>query len=204
MENKKEHWDNVYAQKKLTEVSWYEPTPETSLSMISNFNLPNDAAIIDVGGGDSLLTDHLLAFGYTNLTVLDISANAIERAKSRLGNRSSMVSWITGDILELSNGGHYDLWYDRAAFHFLTDEAEQKKYAAIAAAHLQAGGLLLISTFALNGPEQCSGLPVVRHLEASLIKLFQSQFYWIGSTNHIHFTPFSTEQAFTYYWFHKI
>ncbi|QTE36335.1 class I SAM-dependent methyltransferase [Mucilaginibacter gossypii] len=204
MENKKEHWENVYAQKKLIEVSWYEHTPETSLSIISNFNLPNEAAIIDIGGGDSLLVDHLLDLGYSDITVLDISDNALERAKFRLGNSASFVNWITSDILELSNDVQYDLWHDRAAFHFLTDEADQKKYAAIAANHLHTGGLMLISTFALNGPEKCSGLPVARHSETSLTDLFLSRFQWIGSTNHSHLTPFSTEQVFTYNWFRKI
>ncbi|QJD96082.1 class I SAM-dependent methyltransferase [Mucilaginibacter robiniae] len=204
MENKKEHWENVYAQKKLTEVSWYEQTPETSLSIIANFNLPKNAAIIDIGGGDSLLADHLLALGYSSITVLDISNNAIERAKLRLKDKSLAINWITSDVLELSNNIQYDLWHDRAAFHFLTDEADQKRYAEVAAAHLQTGGLMLISTFALNGPEKCSGLPVTRHSGAILIDLFQSQFQSMGSINHCHLTPFNTEQAFTYNSFRKI
>ncbi|OOQ61980.1 class I SAM-dependent methyltransferase [Mucilaginibacter pedocola] len=204
MADKKEHWENVYAHKKLTEVSWYEEKPETSLSIINSFDLPKDAAIIDIGGGDSLLADHLLELGYSNITVLDISAKAIDRAKLRLGDRAYEIKWSVSDVLDISTDKQYDLWHDRAAFHFLTDSKEQIKYVAAAAKYLSANGKLIIGTFGVNGPERCSGLAVERQSPASLSNIFQQQFQLTGSIEHIHHTPFDTDQVFNYSWFQKL
>ncbi|TWR28571.1 class I SAM-dependent methyltransferase [Mucilaginibacter achroorhodeus] len=203
MVNKKEHWENVYAQKKLTEVSWYEEKPEISLNIISSFDLPKDAEIIDVGGGDSLLADHLLELGYSNITVLDISSKAIDRAKLRLGDRAHEIKWIVSDVLDIATDERYDLWHDRAAFHFLTNTADQSKYAEVAAKHVTNKGWLIIGTFGLNGPERCSGLAVERQSPASLSNIFQQQFQLTGSIEHIHHTPFDTDQVFNYSWFQK-
>ncbi|MBS7565682.1 class I SAM-dependent methyltransferase [Mucilaginibacter sp. SMC90] len=201
MANKKDHWENVYAHKKLTEVSWYEEKPETSLSIINSFDLPKDAAIIDIGGGDSLLADHLLELGYSNITVLDISTKAIDRAKLRLGYRANEIKWIVSDVLDIGTDDQYDIWHDRAAFHFLTNTADQSKYAEVAAKHLTNKGWLIIGTFGISGPERCSGLAVERHSPASLSNIFQQQFQLTGSVEHIHHTPFNTEQLFNYIWF---
>jgi trans-aconitate methyltransferase len=130
MNNWKKHWDEVYETKPLSEVSWYEPVPETSLQLINKLNLPKDAAIIDIGGGDSLLVDYLLGQGYTDITVLDISDKAIERAKRRLSNKAEQVKWIVSDILQYKTQQKYDLWHDRATFHFLTNQQDCQTYIA--------------------------------------------------------------------------
>ncbi|MDT3401135.1 MULTISPECIES: class I SAM-dependent methyltransferase [Mucilaginibacter] len=204
MADKKEHWENVYAQKKLAEVSWYEPIPETSLTIINSLNLPKDAAIIDIGGGDSLMADHLLASGYTNITVLDISAKAIDRAKFRLGDQANEIKWIVSDVLDMEIDDQYDLWHDRAAFHFLTNTADQSKYAEVAAKYLSANGKLIIGTFSIDGPEKCGGLAVERHSPASLSNIFREHFHLTGSMEHIHHTPFNTGQLFNHSWFQKL
>ncbi|WP_262512204.1 class I SAM-dependent methyltransferase [Mucilaginibacter defluvii] len=168
---------------------------------MNSFDLPKDAAIIDIGGGDSLLADHLLALGYTNITVLDISAKAIGRAKLRLGDKSNEIKWIVSDVLNIVTGDQYDLWHDRAAFHFLTEPEDQIKYVAAVAKYLNANGKLIIGTFSIDGPEKCSGLAVERHSPASLSNIFREHFHLTGSMEHIHHTPFNTGQLFNYSWF---
>jgi 2-polyprenyl-3-methyl-5-hydroxy-6-metoxy-1,4-benzoquinol methylase len=196
MTGKKEHWENVYEQKLLTEVSWYEEMPKTSLDMIVSLSLPKDAAIIDIGGGDSLLVDHLLALGYNDITVLDISIKAIERAKARLGQRAQQIEWIVSDILEFKPTKAYDLWHDRAAFHFLTSDQDQQTYLNKVNLLLKAGAIMVLSTFTEDGPERCSGLAVQQHSEKSLDNMFGVYFEKLQCIYTNHLTPFQTIQKF--------
>ena len=198
MTDRKQHWENVYQTKQLTEVSWYEPIPDTSLSIIKLFKLPKDAAIIDIGGGDSLLVDYLLMMGYTNVTVLDISARAIEKAKERLGQQASHVKWIVRDIIDFDPGRKYDLWHDRATFHFLINKEEQDKYLDMVHRYLTVDGYMVLSTFSEEGPEKCSGLPVKQYTENSLPDLFAKYFEKIKCFTKMHITPFHTIQSFVF------
>lgn len=197
MTDKKQHWENVYQTHPLTQVSWYEPIPDTSLSMINQFKVPKDSAIIDIGGGDSLLVDYLLMLGYTNVTVLDISAKAIERAQARLGERAAFVKWLVSDVLELNPTERYDVWHDRATFHFLTDLCEQQKYLDMVH-RLTPNGYMVLSTFSTDGPEKCSGLPVQQYTENTLSDLFARYFEKIRCFTKMHVTPFNTIQSFVF------
>ena len=156
----KSHWDTVYETKQPNQVSWTQDIPQTSLDFISSFNLPNSASIIDIGGGDSKLVDFLLDMGYTNITVLDISEKSIERAKIRLGVKSSLVNWIVRDIVEFEHEEIYDLWHDRAAFHFLTNEQDITHYLHKVSTHAKN---IIIATFSVDGPVKCSGLKVQQY-----------------------------------------
>ena len=198
MSDRKQHWENVYQTKQLTEVSWYEPAPETSLSIIESFKLPTNAAIIDIGGGDSLLVDNLLACGYNNITVLDISANAIERAKHRLGGKAGLVKWIVKDIIDSKPNQKYGLWHDRATFHFLVDKKEQDKYLEMVHQCIVPGGYMVLSTFSEEGPKRCSGLPVQQYSENTLSDLFAGYFEKIKCFTKIHVTPSHSIQSFVF------
>jgi 2-polyprenyl-3-methyl-5-hydroxy-6-metoxy-1,4-benzoquinol methylase len=196
--NRKDHWEKVYQTKKLTEVSWYEPVPETSMQIINNLKLAKDAAIIDVGGGDSLLADYLIALGYTNITVLDISCLAIQRAKKRLGEKAGLVNWIVSDILLFDSVLKYNVWHDRATFHFLTDRTEQQIYLQKLQRNLFPNADILLSTFAKEGPEKCSGLQVQQHSEQTLTELLGTYFKKKGCFIKQHITPINTKQQFIY------
>ena len=196
MKSQKEHWEKVYLGKQPDEISWAQEFPKTSLELIHSFNLPKTAKIIDVGGGDSKLADHLLEEGFTDITVLDISANAIERAKKRLGNKSQKVKWIVGDIIEFEPGIGFDLWHDRATFHFLNTREQVAKYADIAKGCVT--GYLIISTFSQSGPEKCSGLDVKQYSEESLTDEFKNEFEKIRCVTEDHVTPFDTIQNFLF------
>jgi SAM-dependent methyltransferase len=202
--DKKQHWDQVFTTKQLNEVSWYQPVPNESLAFIQKFNLPKDAAIIDIGGGDSYLVDYLLAEKYTNITVLDISATAIERVKNRLGVNASKVTWIVTDILDFKTNKQYDCWHDRAAFHFLTNEKDINKYVQIAQQYLSNTGKLIIGTFSTNGPVKCSGLPIMQYNETLLGKTLHQWFNKIKCITTAHTTPFNTIQNFIFCSFKKI
>ena len=166
--DRKQHWENIYNTKQLNEVSWYQHTPVTSLAFIDDFKLPLSAKIIDVGAGDSHLVDHLLEIGYHNITVADISAKAIERAKERLGNKAEKVKWIVTDITDFDPPEKYDLWHDRAAFHFLTDEADINKYLHILTSALNPDGWFVVGTFSENGPAKCSGIEIKQYTESAI------------------------------------
>ncbi|WP_345948876.1 class I SAM-dependent methyltransferase [Mucilaginibacter sp. PAMB04274] len=200
---RKDHWENVYQTKQLSEVSWYEPIPQTSLNIIDELGLPADAAIIDIGGGDSLLADHLLALGYTNISVLDISSAAIEKAKLRLGPKADLVKWIIRDMLLFNGTEKFDVWHDRAAFHFLTDPQDQQLYLSTLNKNLKDDGYLVIGTFSLNGPEKCSNLPVQQYSELTLTRLFSRYFKKINCFIMDHATPFQTLQQFIFCVFQK-
>ena len=167
MVDRHEHWEKVYQTKQQQEVSWFQPTPVTSLQFFKKFKVPLTARIIDVGGGDSLLVDHLLELGYQNITVLDISETAITKAKARLGAKAGKIHWIVTDITQFQPSVKYDFWHDRATFHFLTEEKEIEAYVRIARASLVEDGLLVVGTFSDKGPEKCSGLTIRQYTELS-------------------------------------
>ncbi|UUC44150.1 class I SAM-dependent methyltransferase [Flavobacterium cerinum] len=201
--NRKSHWENIYESKPLETVSWYQPNPETSLNFIRQFNLPKTAKIIDIGGGDSFLVDHLLDLGYENITVLDISNSAIQRAKKRLGNKANMVKWIVTDVSEFIPTELYDFWHDRAAFHFLTDKNEIENYVETTAKAISKNGNLVIGTFSEQGPTKCSGIEIKQYSEQTMTDLFQNHFQKIGCITIDHKTPFETNQNFVFCSFRK-
>ncbi|RZJ96077.1 MAG: class I SAM-dependent methyltransferase [Flavobacterium sp.] len=197
------HWENIYSTKAENEVSWFQPYPKTSMYFVELFNLPLNANIIDIGGGDSHFVDTLLDKGFMNIYVLDISANAIERAKERLGARASQVHWIVSDITQFEPPVQFDFWHDRAAFHFLTREDWIYKYVSIAEDAIKKDGYLVLGTFSENGPEKCSGLQIVRYSEASMSKRFEAAFDRIKCFTEDHTTPFNTIQNFLFCSFRK-
>jgi hypothetical protein len=198
---RKIHWETVYSTKQPHEVSWTQAVPQTSLDFIRGFNLPKTAAIIDIGGGDSQLVDCLLAEGYENLTVLDISENALLRAQKRLGDKAQKVRWIVSDITQFEPTEQYDVWHDRATFHFLTAEKQVNFYQNLTAKAVK--GYLTIATFSKNGPKKCSGLEICQYDEADLEAVLTEQFDKIKCINEDHTTPFGTQQNFTFCSFKK-
>lgn len=197
----KDHWEAVYQKNEPGKTSWAQPIPKTSLELIHSFNLPKNARIIDIGGGDSKLVDYLLEEGYQDITVLDISETAIEHAKERLGQKAGAVTWIVSDILNFNPAGKYDCWHDRATFHFLTSEAQRLAYTGIARSAVS--GYLTIGTFADNGPEKCSGLVVKQYSAAALTREFELGFEKIKCIQDDHITPAGVVQHFTFCSFKK-
>ena len=195
-ENRKTHWETVYETKSSNEVSWTQERPQTSLEFIHSFNLPKTAKIIDIGGGDSKLVDYLLDEGFENVSVLDISEKALEKAKARLGERSSKVKWIVCDIVDFKPIEKYDLWHDRATFHFLTTQDQIETYLSIAKNAVN--DYLIIGTFSENGPKKCSGLDIKQYTEAQLQDQLQGRFKKIGCITEDHITPFKTVQNFLF------
>jgi 2-polyprenyl-3-methyl-5-hydroxy-6-metoxy-1,4-benzoquinol methylase len=196
--NRKTHWENIYQSKAATEVSWYQPTPETSLGFLSESNLPATAKIIDIGGGDSFLVDNLLDRGYHDITVLDISETAIQRAKQRLGERAGKVKWIVADVTDFKPTEQYDFWHDRAAFHFLTQPDEISGYINTVNQFINLGGILVIGTFSERGPDKCSGIEIRKYSETDLTQLLTSNFERVKCITTDHKTPFGTIQNFTF------
>lgn len=192
----KEHWENVFASKAENEVSWFQPYPKTSVEFLDLFSLPAEANIIDIGGGDSHLVDVLIEKGYKNIYVLDISSNALERAKQRLGDKATRVHWIVADITEFVPDVHFDFWHDRAAFHFLTTEEKIDKYIALTEKAINKNGYLILGTFSEQGPAKCSGLEVKQYSEASMSYRFERNFKRIKCITEEHVTPFDTTQNF--------
>jgi SAM-dependent methyltransferase len=203
MEHKKEHWENVFATKAEQEVSWFQTYPKTSVEFLELFNLPLDANIIDVGGGASYFVDALLEKGYTNISVLDISANALEKAKARLGAKAEKVNWIVSDITKFEPTIKYDFWHDRAAFHFLTDDDAIYKYVSIAENSINTNGYLILGTFSEIGPTKCSGLEIKQYNEASMSARFEVGFNRIKCIIEDHATPFNTMPNFVFCSFQK-
>ena len=199
--NRKDHWETIYQNKHPNEVSWTQNVPETSLHLIHELDLPSSANIIDIGGGESTLVDFLLDEGFENITVLDISSNAIERAKKRLGTKANKVKWIVSDILEFQPTEKYDLWHDRATFHFLIEEKDIRKYVDLVYNHTNKN--LLISTFSTEGPLKCSGLEITQYNEDTMEKTFVSEFKKISCIAVDHTTPFNTQQNFIFCSFEK-
>ncbi len=198
---RKKHWETVYETKNPNEVSWTQEIPGTSLAFIKSFGLAGSAKIIDIGGGDSTLVDHLLNEGFENITVLDISERSLEKAKLRLGEKGKNITWIVSDILDFKPTETYDIWHDRAAFHFLTDEEEIEKYKSIVAKAVQS--YLVIGAFSENGPLKCSGLEISQYSEEKLISTFEDHFEKIETVLEDHETPFGTTQNFLFCSFKK-
>lgn len=197
------YWDKVYTTKADDSVSWFEQSPTVSLELIEAAGI-GLGSIIDIGGGTSRLVDALIARGYANVAVLDLSAQALEIAKARLGPRGEAVEWIVADVTQWQPGRRFDLWHDRAAFHFLTSPGAQAAYALTLDSALNPGGVAIIGTFALDGPEKCSGLPVVRHDAASIGKLLGPGFTLVDERRRDHVTPGGSVQKFQFSSFRKV
>ena len=200
---RKEHWENIYTTKKLDEVSWYQPKPEISLAFISKYCQSKEDGIIDIGGGDSFLIDNLIAENYQDLTVLDISEKALLRAQNRLQLKSKEIKWVASDITDFNPNRTYQIWHDRAVFHFLTEEQEVKKYAFLAAKALEKNSIMIIGTFSDKGPLKCSGIAIQQYTVVSMHQVFQENFDLIESKEIIHPTPMQTEQQFIFCVFRK-
>lgn len=195
------HWETVYSTKSPDEVSWTQKKPQTSLDLIHSFGLDKKARIIDVGGGDSNLVDFLLDEGFENITVLDISAKALQKARERLGERAKKVNWVVGNITEFEPWETYDVWHDRAAFHFLTSEKQIEKYMGLVRKTVK--DFVVLGTFSKNGPTKCSGLDIVQYNEEKMENLFRDGFDKIKCLTEDHVTPFGTVQNFIYCCFKK-
>ena len=197
VDDSKNHWDDVWTRKKSNEVSWYQQYPKTSIDLILSTNPSKNAEIIDVGGGDSNLVHELLELGFKNITVLDISAKALERSKERLGKKADSLNWIEWGIREFDSQKRYNVWHDRALLHFLTDEQDMQKYVELIRKHVNDKGHVIISSFSTRGPMMCSGLDTRQHSEESMKKLFSNGFEHIKSFEEEHKTPFGVSQIFT-------
>ena len=193
------HWEHVYQTKSPTQVSWYQEHSIQSLQFIANTGIDKAGQIIDVGGGPTVLVGDLLENGYQHITVLDISTAALEAAQRRLGPRAQEVTWLEADILkvELSHY-HYDLWHDRAVFHFLTLAEDRRRYVNAVKNSVKPGGHIIVATFASDGPDHCSGLPVARYEPESMHQEFGDGFQLLNSAHETHPTPFGTQQKFVY------
>jgi ubiquinone/menaquinone biosynthesis C-methylase UbiE len=202
-DNEKSHWDNVFATKAENEVSWFQAYPQTSVDFLTFFNLSLDNNIIDIGGGDSHLVDVLLEKGFKNIYVLDISKNALDRARQRLGDKAKLVHWIVSDITEFIPDVQFDFWHDRAAFHFLTKENKIEEYVRIAENSIKPVGYLVIGTFSENGPEKCSGLAIKQYSKSAMEHCFENAFSSIKCITEDHHTPFNTSQHFLFCGFQR-
>ncbi len=195
----KQHWEKVYSTKPATGVSWYAPHLARSIELIERAAPDHHARIIDVGGGASTLVDDLLDRGFDSLTVLDLSEAALRTAKERLGGRASAVSWLPGDVTTVElPAAHYDVWHDRAVFHFLTDAGRRRLYVDNVMRAVKPGGHVIVATFGLEGPERCSGLDVVRYDAEGLHAEFGGRFLKVDSMRETHVTPWGSEQEFIY------
>lgn len=206
MVGRQEHWDGVYGARSEDELTWFEATPSISLKLVGLYLRPGDA-LIDIGAGASRLVDALLDKGFSPLTVLDLSGSALEVSRQRLGDRGDGVNWIEADVTTWRPDRDYVVWHDRAVFHFLTDAEARAAYAQAMSQALLPDGVAIIATFADDGPEKCSGLPVVRYapeqLEQELTRLVPGQFEMISSRRHMHITPKGNRQSFQYSVFRK-
>jgi trans-aconitate methyltransferase len=200
----KAHWENVYTTKSEQQVSWYQPYAATAIQLLELLQLPLTANIIDIGGGDSHFADALLDKGYKNIWVLDISATAIEKAKARLGNKAAHVHWVVSDVLDFTPPVQFDLWFDRAAFHFLTTPEQITQYTTIAAHAVSPNSYMVTGTFSQNGPDRCSNLPVHKYSAETLTARFAPAFEKIRCHYEDHTTPFNTVQNFVFCVFKRI
>lgn len=197
------HWQNVYRDKAVDTVSWHQPVASTSLDLIERFAPDRNAAIIDVGGGASRLVDGLLDTGYQDVSVLEIAENATAVSRARLGERASQVDWIVCDVTECEPGREYDVWHDRAAFHFLTDPSDRAAYVKVLQSALKPGGWAIIATFAMDGPDRCSGLPVRRYDEQRLVAELGEGFELCDARRETHITPGGASQEFVWFVLHR-
>jgi SAM-dependent methyltransferase len=197
--NMQTHWSQVYSTKASDDVSWYQERPSLSVELIERTGAGRDAAIIDVGAGASTLVDHLLDMSYHDLTLLDISEESLAVARARLGDHAALLHWLVGDITTITlEPQRYDVWHDRAVFHFLTDPVQQQRYIDQVKHAVKPGGHVIVATFALDGPDKCSGLSTARYDPASLHGVFGEAFDLVHSTHETHITPWGSEQHFVY------
>ena len=199
---KKKHWENIYQTKNIDGVSWYQETPYESIELIKKFSTTGSDLIIDIGCGKSFLADNLLKLNYKNITLVDISLNALNEVKERLNNKS--LNFIETDVLNLKLERTFDIWHDRAVFHFITNKKSIEKYISICNEYIGEGGKLIIGTFAEDGPLKCSGLEIKRYSVENLKELFKENFEFIKGFKKLHSTPFGTRQSFTFCVFRKI
>jgi len=202
--DRKKHWNNIYQTKSLDEVSWYQQVPATSLDFVKQFKLTKSARIIDIGGGDSYLVDHLLSLGYQDITVLDISEQAIDKAKKRLGKRAKNVKWIISDAANFQPSEKYDFWHDRAAFHFLTDQKEIESYLNTLNIGVKPEGILVIGAFSEQGPENCSGINIKQYSEKTITDQLKNFFKKIKCIKVDHETPSGSIQNFLFCSFRRL
>lgn len=198
------HWERVHATRSPTDVSWYQAIPDRSLAWIEECQLPGDAPLLDVGGGASLLVDHCLTRGYTDLTVLDISPAALAVSRARLGEGATSVDWVVADVTTFQPPRRYALWHDRAVFHFLIDPLLRSRYLDVLRLALAPGGHLMLATFGPDGPTQCSGLPVHRYDVATLTELLGAAFVLRDAVREDHVTPSGGHQQFQYGWWRRV
>jgi len=203
MPGRKEHWEKIYGQRRPDELSWFQAEATKSLELILASGIAKDASVIDVGAGASALVDGLLAQGFSRLSVLDISAAALAYARERLGEKSASVRWIEADITLFQPAGNFELWHDRAVFHFLVDAADREKYLAVLKKALKAGGTLILAAFAPDGPVSCSGLPVCRYDAKGMAAELGPEFKLLREEPEAHRTPSDTEQKFRYFLFRR-
>ena len=199
---KKKHWENIYQTKNIDGVSWYQETPYESIELIKKFSTTDFDMIIDIGCGKSFLADNLLKLNYKNITLVDISLNALKEVKDRLNNKS--LNFIETDVLNLKLEQTFNIWHDRAVFHFITDRDSIEKYISLCNEYIVEGGKLIIGTFAEDGPLKCSGIEIKRYSVEHLKKLFKENFEFLEGFKKLHSTPFDTEQSFTFCVFRKI
>lgn len=199
---KKKHWENIYQTKNIDGVSWYQETPYESIELIKKFSTNDFDMIIDIGCGKSFLVDNLLKLNYKNITLVDISLNALKEVKDRLNNKS--LNFIETDVLNLKLEQTFNIWHDRAVFHFITDRDSIEKYISLCNEYIVEGGKLIIGTFAEDGPLKCSGIEIKRYSVEHLKKLFKENFEFLEGFKKLHSTPFDTEQSFTFCVFRKI
>lgn len=202
--NRKAHWETVYTTKAENQVSWFQENPAPSFELIDLARPTSESRIVDIGGGASRLVDGLVARGFKHVTVLDISNSALDAAKARLGERASQVQWIVADITAWSPTQTFDVWHDRAAFHFLIDAADRSAYVKLMRQAIKPGGHIVIGTFAIDGPEKCSGLPVNRYDADSLAKELGEGFELINNRQHDHSTPWNSAQHFQFCMFRRV
>ena len=204
MFERKKHWGDVYQEKSPSELSWYQKEPKLSLELIRCTNVASNDAIIDVGGGASVLVDYLSKESFTNLTVLDISENAIAISKKRLGDRAKSIEWIVSDITQFDTSQKFSIWHDRALFHFLTDPSDREIYVKALIKAIRTEGHLIIATFAIGGPEKCSGLEIVQYDSEKMIAELRDNFALVEERKEIHITPAMKEQEFIFFHFLRV
>lgn len=204
MNDRKSHWEKVYSEKSPLEKSWHLDRPDLSLQLIHHTRIKHNQAIIDIGGGSSTLVDYLCDEGYTNISVLDISATALAYSQQRLGDRANAIHWYEEDITRFVPAQPFSLWHDRAVFHFLTDKSDRNRYVEILKHALEPGGHLIIAAFAIGGPTKCSNLDVVQYDAEKLMAELGEEFELVEDINEIHLTPANKQQKFAYFRFIRI
>lgn len=193
-----EHWTRVYETKKPEEVSWYQPSAEVSLALVAESGVPSTAAVVDVGAGASTFVDGLLDRGFSDVTLLDLASPALEATRARLGARAAAITTVVGDVTAWSPPKSYGLWHDRAVFHFLVDPAQRAAYREVLGKALAPGGTAIVATFAADGPEKCSGLPVQRYSIEALAEELSPVLELVSSRAQVHTTPWGSSQSFVY------